>query len=282
MKTLVIHPDDRSTDFLKLIYEDKKDWTIINDCYIDQPKLRSLIRQHDRIIMMGHGTPNGLLNPKRFTYLIDYTFIDLLKTKETISIWCHSDQFFRRYNIPGFHTGMIISEVAEASYVLGETPLTAEETLANMETFARIINKCIDDTPENMQQFILKNYVFDDLVTRFNRNNIIVLKKQETIKLYRHVYDGKKFLYKEYEIEPNYHKFLKYSEGKSNYTISKDNLDKVYFNKNKYIYVSLNRLTISEFKKIIMDYFAEKLHNAELEVAKIQNEINILKNVKEN
>ena len=32
-KVLVIHPSDRSTDFLKLIYEDK-DYDVINDCDI--------------------------------------------------------------------------------------------------------------------------------------------------------------------------------------------------------------------------------------------------------
>ena len=70
-KTLVIHPDDRSTDFLKLIYKDKEDWTIINDCNIDRFTLKSLIRAYDRIIMMGHGSPSGLFNPKNYSLMID-------------------------------------------------------------------------------------------------------------------------------------------------------------------------------------------------------------------
>lgn len=175
-KTLVIHPDDRSTDFLKLIYENHlKDWTIINDCYITKYELKKLIKDHDRIIMMGHGTPGGLLNPKKWNYLIDDTFAPLLKEKETISIWCHSDQYFRKHQIKGFHTGMIISEVREADYVLHKTPLDEEQTLNNMIDFARIINQCIDNPPLEMKDYILRNYTFKDDVTQFNRGNIIVL-----------------------------------------------------------------------------------------------------------
>ena len=77
-KTLVIHPQDATTDFLKLIYQDKKDWTIINNCEISKEELKKAISKHDRIIMMGHGCPSGLFNPKKYTMLIDYSFIPLL------------------------------------------------------------------------------------------------------------------------------------------------------------------------------------------------------------
>lgn len=175
-KTLVIHPDDRSTDFLKIIYENHlKDWTIINNCFITKEELIEQIKSHDRIIMMGHGTPGGLLNPKHWCYLINDTYAPLLAEKETISIWCNSDQYFKRNNIKGFHTGMIISEVAEASYVLHDTPLNKEETLNNMIAFATIVKQCIDNTPNEMKDYILKNYTFKDDVTQFNRKNIIVL-----------------------------------------------------------------------------------------------------------
>lgn len=175
-KTLVIHPDDRSTDFLKIIYENHlEDWTIMNNCFISKEELMNLINSHDRIIMMGHGTPSGLLNPKRWNFLIDDSFADLLKTKETISIWCHSNQYFEKHDIKGFHTGMIISEVSEARYVLGETPLNRQQTLDNMINFSRIVKNCIDYPPIEMKDYILKNYTFKDKVTQFNRGNIIVI-----------------------------------------------------------------------------------------------------------
>lgn len=196
MKTIVIHPDDRSTDFLSNIYKNK-DWTILTSWSKTKEELRDYLSSFDRVIMMGHGTPDGLINTGSFYtqpaenidswidnkicaalnnfYVIDDSFADVLRTKETISVWCHSDHYFRRNNIPGFHTGMIISEVSEASFVLGTAPLSAEETLENMNAFADIIHDCIDEDPENMKKYILEKYNFSDKVTQYNRQNIIVL-----------------------------------------------------------------------------------------------------------
>ena len=136
------------------------------------------MKGYDRIIMMGHGVPSGLINVydgRYYGLIIDNQFTEVLKEKETISIWCNSDKFFRPRNIKGFHTGMIISEVGEASIVLGETPLNKEETLDNMEKFATIVGECIEDTPLEMQKHILEKYNFEDKVTQYNRTNIMVL-----------------------------------------------------------------------------------------------------------
>lgn len=175
MKTLVIHPTDSSTDFLKLIYKDKNDWTIINDCLISKEELIKLINKHDRIIMLGHGTAYGLINPPLGGYIIDDSYAQILRNKETISIWCNSDQYFRRNMIKGFHTGMIISETYEALYVLRKMPLSEEETLENMNAFAKIVGECIEESPFDMKSYILDKYDFNDDVTIFNRKNIIVL-----------------------------------------------------------------------------------------------------------
>ena len=59
---LIIHPDDRTTDFLKPCYAGL-DATILT-----QPdeffNLAETIKRHNRIIMMGHGSPMGLFMPK--------------------------------------------------------------------------------------------------------------------------------------------------------------------------------------------------------------------------
>ena len=185
MKTLVIHPSDRSTDFLKIIYENHmndNEWTILNESEsLTRDDLENLIKENDRIIMMGHGVPQGLLNPYRSFekmrgLIIDDSFADLLRTKDTISIWCWSDQYFRRNHIKGLHTGMIISEVYEARYAIGKTPLNKEQTLENMEMFARAFRDCIDNVDhKEIQKYVLEHYVGKDKVTQFNRNNVIVL-----------------------------------------------------------------------------------------------------------
>lgn len=172
-KVLVIHLKDKSTDFLKLIYKDK-DYDVINE-FKGQGQLRTAIESHDKIIMMGHGVPGGLINPKGFGLAIDNSFANLLRKKETISIWCWSDQFFRNNDIKGFHTGMIISECAEQKYALGKVYLDKEKQLTNMEKFATIVGECIEQTPLEMQKYILEHYNDNDRVTQYNRKNIIVL-----------------------------------------------------------------------------------------------------------
>jgi hypothetical protein len=71
---------------------------------------------------------------------------------------------------------MIISEVSEAQYVLGKTPLNAEETLNNMNLFADVVGKHIDNPNLlEMQKLIREEYNRDDPVSVFNRENIIML-----------------------------------------------------------------------------------------------------------
>lgn len=183
MKTLCVHPDDRSTDFLKRVYKGK-DWDVISSWPGDRKTLAKTMRCYDRIVMMGHGTPGGLLNVNKFygreepqpTYVVDDSFVDILAGKKTVSIWCYSDQYARRNKLPGFHTGMIISEVREAEMVLGSAPLDEKRTLDNMNLFADVVNRHIDDSDLlEAQRLMREEYGRDDPVSEFNRKNIIML-----------------------------------------------------------------------------------------------------------
>ena len=118
MKTLVIHPDDRSTDFLRPIYQNIPDATVITK-NISAHTLRDVIRVSDQIIMLGHGSPSGLFNVSGIgqgLFAIGSYHADMLRNKKCIYIWCNADQFVREHNLPGLYTGMFISEVAEANY----------------------------------------------------------------------------------------------------------------------------------------------------------------------
>ena len=64
MRKLIIHPKDKSTDFLKVIYAGRDDCTVITGGTFDE--VREAIKSHDHIIMMGHGTPQGLLAVGQF------------------------------------------------------------------------------------------------------------------------------------------------------------------------------------------------------------------------
>lgn len=181
--TLVIHPKDLTTDCLAVIYEGRG-WDVIRDPDTSPEEVWESIEKHSRIIMLGHGTSYGLLAGhysregyfSRFHhFIVDQTHTELLKEKQTFSIWCNSDQFFKRYGIKGLHTGMIISEVGEELAILGKAPLNDEEMAKNMELFCGAFAKYIDLTPEECAKKVLEEYVGDDPVTTYNRERIIVL-----------------------------------------------------------------------------------------------------------
>lgn len=142
-KILVIHPDDRSTDFLKPIYEKLPNITVITGgvSYMD---VRELIRTHNQIMMMGHGSPHGLFSMGKFPnsgwYIIDSMMIDLLSEKNnSIYIWCNADVFVDRYKLNGIYSGMFISEVGESEYC--NVPATQEQVDESNNAFAESLGK---------------------------------------------------------------------------------------------------------------------------------------------
>lgn len=186
--TLVIHPKDPTTDCLGVIYEGRG-WTVIRDFNTPREVVEEQIRRHDRIILLGHGSPEGLmagsmvkgLDGKESFYRFSHLIVGaaqapLLRDKETFSIWCNSDAFFRRYKVGhGLHTGMIISEVGEEVYCLGRAVLDEQQMAGNMELFCGAFARYIDLSPEEMREKVLEEYVGEDEVTQFNRERIIVL-----------------------------------------------------------------------------------------------------------
>lgn len=61
---------------------------------------------------MGHGSESGLYGFSRF--VIDSNFVYLLREKECVYIWCKADEFVKKYDLKGFCTGMIISDIEES------------------------------------------------------------------------------------------------------------------------------------------------------------------------
>jgi len=163
MKTLVIHPKDTSTDFLSTIYSDK-DWTVINT-NTSKKFLKEQIKSHDRIIMLGHGTPCGLLGFDRF--VIDSTLVYLLREKDCVCIWCNADIFVKKYGLKGFFTGMIISEYEEA--IMCCVPTNSFWINESNTNFALAIKNSIDE--ENMLEKAKLLYEGNNAVVEFNRNN---------------------------------------------------------------------------------------------------------------
>lgn len=166
MKTLVIHPSDPTTDMLKPIYQDR-DWTVI-DKVISNKALVGAIRSHDRIIMMGHGYYGGLFDPKRGV-IISPKHVHLLREKVCVGIWCNADEFFRKYQLSGFFTGMIISEMDEA-YTYG-VPYKSGQIDESNTLFSESIRKYIDEP--GIVDLVRSEYVSEDNnIIKFNRENL--------------------------------------------------------------------------------------------------------------
>jgi hypothetical protein len=156
MRTLVIHPHDKSTHFLKPIYEKIPHKTVITGG-LPIVEVENLISMHDRIIMLGHGSPYGLFGVNfNCSYVIDEDQVELLQGKECIFIWCHADQFVKKHNLKGFHSGMFVSEVGEAlMYNLkGDKQLVNESNNA----FAEILGEAADKPLNELYEYVKAEY----------------------------------------------------------------------------------------------------------------------------
>ena len=155
MKTLIIHPDDRSTDFLCPIYQTATNRLKFDDVTVfrggqSRDQVLEAIQTHDQIIMMGHGSPGGLFSMGQFGssfgYVIGHDTVDLLKKKDNnIFIWCNADQFVQQHELKGFYTGMFISETGEAAYCgLPGTP--QDQVDESNHGFVKIFSEALQGT----------------------------------------------------------------------------------------------------------------------------------------
>jgi len=170
MTTLVIHPTDSTTDFLKVIYQGK-DWTVITDPKTSTSKLKREIKSHDRIIMLGHGSEYGLLTKVPFRCIIDSDLVYLLREKNCVCIWCNADEFVKKYDLKGFYTGMIISEYEEA-LLYSLYPFSSFDIEQSNTMFAGAIKQAIDCVP--MLPVVKSSYytVNKNSIVLFNQDNL--------------------------------------------------------------------------------------------------------------
>lgn len=161
MKTLIIHPEDESTSFLDIVYKDIPNKTVLTGgC--TKGDVQQLIREHDRIMMMGHGSPAGLFSVGMFQttngYIIDQLMVPLLKEKEdNVFIWCNADKFVDFWKLKGFYSGMFISEIGEADYC--GIPGTDQELIDESNFgFVNIISKYINENTNTIHENVMKEY----------------------------------------------------------------------------------------------------------------------------
>ncbi len=170
---LVIHPKDKTTEFLCEIYKNI-DCEVISNGNYSSSLLRRKIKEHDKIVFLGHGTENGLLRtPIDGSLLISSKFVQFLRGKECVYIWCNADQFVKKYGLSGFATRMIISEPDEA--LMLSVPFTMETILQSNLLFAKAIAPNILKNKQTILTEFYQNYrVENNSVVLFNKCNAFV------------------------------------------------------------------------------------------------------------
>jgi hypothetical protein len=176
-KVLVIHPNDSSTDFLKPIYANIPNATVVRGG-VTRADVDQEIIKHDRIIMLGHGSPGGLFSIGEFFgngggFIISHGTADLLRDKECIFIWCNADKFVNEHNLKGLYSGMFISEVGEAEYC--GTPSSQEVVTESNDYFANELGKVSNLDLNEIHSYIKTNYgvlAESNDVANYNNNRI--------------------------------------------------------------------------------------------------------------
>jgi len=181
MNTLVIHPRDASTDFLKPIYQKIPDVDVVTRGW-DEFDVFDGLELCDRTLMMGHGSPNGLFSVGNFStrtpYIIGEYCVDyLLSQEENVYIWCNADKFVRKHFLKGFFSGMFISEVSEAMYC-GVYEATQEMVDISNDSFAEILGDCINEDKHTIYDRVRNEYgklIKDNPVANYNWKRLYVV-----------------------------------------------------------------------------------------------------------
>lgn len=120
---LVIHPTDRTTEMLSILYEGLGARVI--ESYRSNKEIGYQLRHtslSERIMLLGHGSDKGLFfrkNDKEEGFdgiIVGHPLAYCLRKHcgGIIGIWCHAVEFAKKEGLHGLFSGMIISEMSEA------------------------------------------------------------------------------------------------------------------------------------------------------------------------
>ena len=181
MSTLIIHPDDVTTNFLKPIYSSIKDKTVITGGITTNQLIRE-IENHERVMMMGHGSPSGLLSVGKFKnyygmYIIDEETVPYLSgKKDSVFIWCYADCFVNKHQLNGIYSGMFVSEVSEA-IACGLSNVTQQQVTESNDSFGKVMGDCIGQGKNQTYQTLRRSYgtlAKDNPVVKYNHDRLYI------------------------------------------------------------------------------------------------------------
>ena len=175
MKTLVIHTQDKTTDFLKPIYAFLKNVTIV-DGKLSKNELKNLVIHHERSIFLGHGTSKGLSSINKYNYngeyIVDHSFKNILiNNHENIYLWCDSDIFINNNKLCGLYIGMFISDIEESKR-FGFNNVTQDEIDESNNFFSKILADNIFKPSRDIYKNLIEKYSNFSIINRIASFNV--------------------------------------------------------------------------------------------------------------
>ena len=188
-KILYLHPEDSSTIFLKGLYTDVANATVITKGYSKKEVLKQ-IEQHNRVVFAGHGTSNGLLNVYgNFSYangyIIDNEAVELLNEKDnTIFIWCYASNYQKNNQLEGFSTWMFVSEFSEL-WVAGLSKNEEKYIEPSNKGFVKLVKEGIKLNLSNqaLYEYVKTGYgkiALNNPVAKYNNERLYCYTKPST------------------------------------------------------------------------------------------------------
>lgn len=158
-KTGVVHPSDPSTDFLSAIYKGKGFDKITAEGGRRYDVIDSIASGgYERIIMLGHGLPQGLL--AGYSLIVNKETVSVLRKTSNIYIWCNADVFVRKHRLRGFYTGMFISDMMEAN--IFSIPASKEQITFSNNHFSVAVRRSLHLEPTAMRDSVMDLYYTDN------------------------------------------------------------------------------------------------------------------------
>lgn len=172
---LVIHPQDRSTEFLRALYEKMEGVTLL--CGGESRKQLASILYHrppgELFMLLGHGGAEGLFRKEEEEYrcYVGRSMAFCLRRHPVVGVWCHANLFAESVRLHGLFSGMIVSDMAEArEYGL----ITTEEELEREnERLAQNLRDALDkgESFEKICNAIRSAERHESALTAFNYNS---------------------------------------------------------------------------------------------------------------
>lgn len=169
---IVIHIDNGSPDatMLSCIYKGLDNITLCYNRSKNSIKRILRITGDEPVMLLGHGTPQGLINVSQNGFAVDSEHIEWLRNRTIIGIFCHASDFADRYGLRGFFTSMFISNKVEAVILQRDADCTEEDITSQQRLFCERVHALLADrTPLKQWPSILQGQA--DLSIPFVRFN---------------------------------------------------------------------------------------------------------------